>query len=303
MNNVKMLPSLLAFAEVAKRQSFTEAAKQFGVSKSTISQQIKRLEEHIGLQLLSRHTRGMSLTSAGERLLVRCDLLQGQVNLAFDEITKSKEIPSGRFAITIPHSCEKEIVLPALNQLCIEFPELEPDILVTDQVMDLMDNNLDVAIHAGELQDSAYRALIIGTAREIFCASPAYVHKQGSINSVGDLIGHKLVAAPWQSTHLSIYARTNLSEKIVEKVSFFARTNTLPSALELVLHDMGVALLPEFSLKYLIAKGKLIQVMPGFQGRSWPFYLVHRFKGEKPIHITRFYQLVQYFFDKANAGL
>jgi len=303
MNNAKMLPALLAFAEVAKRQSFTEAAKQFGVSKSTISQQVKRLEDHIGLQLLSRHTRGMSLTSAGERLLVRCNLLQGQVDLAFDEITKSKETPSGRFAITLPHSCEKEIALPALNQLCLEFPELEPDILVTDHVMDLIDNKLDVAIHAGELQDSAYRALVIGTAREIFCASSAYVHKQGSITTLDGLTTHKLIAAPWQSSHLSIYANTNLDEKIVEKVSFFAKTNTLPSALEMVLHDMGVALLPEFSLKNLIENGKLIRVMPAFQGRSWPFYLVHRFKGEKPIHITRFHQLIQYFFDKANAGL
>lgn len=118
MNNIRLLPSLLIFAEVAHKQSFTLAAKQFGISKSTISQQVKRLEEQIGQQLLSRHTRGMSLTAAGEKLLARCELLRDQVELAFEELNHSKQAPSGVFALTIPHSCERDIVIPALNQLC-----------------------------------------------------------------------------------------------------------------------------------------------------------------------------------------
>ena len=131
-------------------------------SKSAISQQIKRLEQDIGQQLLSRNTRGMSLTATGEKLLSRCELLRDQVDLAFEELNHSKETPSGTFSLTIPHSCEKDIVIPAVSQLCVEFPQIEPDILVTDKAKDLIQNNLDIAIYAGELKDSNYRALPIG---------------------------------------------------------------------------------------------------------------------------------------------
>jgi len=300
MNNVKRIPSLLIFAEVANKQSFTLAAKKLGMSKSAISQQVKRLEDDIGQQLLSRHTRGMSLTAAGERLLERCELLRDQVDLAFEELTHSKEIPSGRFALTIPHACEKEIVIPALSQLCMEFPKIEPEILVTDDGKDLIQNNLDVAIYGGDLKDSNYRALPIGTASEIFCATPAYVQKHGQLVIPGDLLKHHVIANAWQKSPLPVYKNCSLTENIPVSVDYFAKTNTLPSALEMVLHDMGVALIPEFAMQSGLASGRLVRVLPDYQGWQWPFYMVHRFHGEKPIHVTRFYQLVKHFFTKAN---
>lgn len=301
MNNIKMLPSLLVFAEVANNQSFTLAAQKVGMSKSAVSQQIKRLEQHLGQQLLSRHTRGMSLTAAGEKLLVRCELLQDQVNLAFDELSTTKDSPSGTFSLTIPHSCERDIVIPALNQLCIEFPGIEPKILVTDEARDLIKDNLDVAIYAGELKDSNYRAMPIGTGSEIFCATPAYVQKHGQVHTPEELQQHRWIGAPWQGSTVPVFHNSALSDKISVPGRYFAKTNTLPSALEMVLHDMGMALLPEFVVQTEIAKGRLVRLLPSYQGRLWPFYLVHRFHADKPIHITRFYQLVKHFFAKANA--
>ena len=297
-----MLPSLLVFAEVANQQSFTLAAKQFGLSKSAVSQQVKRLEEHIGQQLLSRHTRGMSLTAAGEKLLVRCELLQDQVNLAFEEISSNRETPTGTFALTIPHSCERDIVIPALNQLCIEFPKIEPKVLVTDEARDLIQEKLDVAIYAGDLKDSNYRALPIGSAREIICATPAYTLKNGPIKQLDDLPQQRWIPAPWQRNPLGIYKNSALSKRIDVSVNFAAKTNTMPSTIEMTLHDMGIALLPEFVLQTALAEGKLVRVLPSYQGRQWPFYLVHRFQGEKPIHIVRFHQLVKHFFAKSSVN-
>lgn len=300
MNNIKMLPALLAFAEVAKQESFTLAAKQLGMSKSAVSQQIKRLEEHIGQQLLSRHTRGMSLTAAGEKLLLRSELLQDQVSLAFEELNSSKETPSGIFALTIPHSCERDIVIPALNQLCIEFPLLEPRLIVTDESRDLIQDNLDVALYTGELKDSSYRALPVGNVGEVICASPAYIQKHGAIQSLQDLTSQRWIAAPWQNGPVKLFKNSKISEPLELDVHFCAQTNTLPSALEMVINDMGIALLPEFVLQTELANGRLVRVLSSHQGRQWPFYLVHRFQGEKPIHITRFYQLIKHFFAKAS---
>ena len=300
MNNIKMLPALLAFAEVAKQESFTLAAKQLGMSKSAVSQQIKRLEEHTGQQLLSRHTRGMSLTAAGEKLLLRSELLQDQVSLALEELNMSKETPSGIFALTVPHSCERDIVIPALNQLCIEFPLIEPKLMVTDESRDLIQDNLDVALYAGELKDSSYRALPVANVGEVICASPAYIQKHGAIKSLQDLTSQRWIAAPWQNGAVKLFKNSKLSEQFELDVHFCALTNTLPSALEMVINDMGIALLPEFVLQTELANGRLVRVLSSHQGRQWPFYLVHHFQGEKPIHITRFYQLVKHFFAKTS---
>ncbi|MEH6345236.1 MAG: LysR family transcriptional regulator [Bermanella sp.] len=303
MNNIKRLPALLIFAEVAKQESFTLAAKQLGMSKSAISQQLKRLEDDIGQQLLSRHTRGMSLTAAGEKLLGRCELLRDQVELVIEELDNTRETPTGTFALTIPHSCEKDVVIPALSQLCKEFPLIQPQIHVTDSAQDLIKNNLDVAIYGGELKDSNYRALPMGSANEIFCATPAYAQKHGLPTRLEQLQDHQLIATSWQKSPITVHNNHDLNEGIPLEVNFFANTNTLPSTLEMVLHHMGVALLPEFTLQSAFANGQLVRVLPEFQGKQWPFYMVHRFQGEKPIHITRFYQLVKHFFAKANARI
>jgi DNA-binding transcriptional LysR family regulator len=300
MNNIKQLSSLLIFSEVANKQSFTHAAKYLGMSKSAVSQHITRLEQDIGQQLLSRNTRGMSLTATGEKLLSRCELLRDQADLALEELNHSKETPSGVFAVTIPHSCEKDIVIPAISQLCKEFPLIEPTILVTDQAQDLIQNNLDVAIYAGELKDSNYRALPIGNVQEYFCATPTYVQKNGPLNNTEGLVNHRLIATSWQKETQAIYKNTTPHEQHTVKLKHFAKTNTLPSALTMVLQDMGVALLPEFVIQSDMLNGRLVRVLPEYQGQQWPFYMVHRFHGEKPIHITRFYQLVKHFFAKAN---
>lgn len=303
MNNVKRLSSLLIFAEVANKQSFTLAAKKLAMSKSAVSQHIKRLEETIGQQLLSRHTRGMSLTAAGEKLLSRCELLRDQVELAYDELTLSKEIPSGIFALTIPHAFKKNIVMPALKQLCLEFPRLKIDLQVTDQPLDLIENNLDVSIYAGELKDSNYRALPLGSATEVFCASSAYLQKgqkHKKLSKIDDLKNHQIIATPWQNNTLELFKDNHGADKQSVPLSYFAQANTLPSVLTLILQDMGIALLPEFVIQSDLANNKLIRVLPELQGKQWPFYMVHRFHGEKPIHITRFYQLVKHFFNKLN---
>jgi len=300
MNNVKKLSSLLIFAEVANKQSFTLAAKKLAMSKSAISQHIKRLEADAGQQLLSRNTRGMSLTAAGEKLLSRCELLRDQVEFAYDELTLSKEEPSGVFAIRTPHSFEKSIIIPTLKQLCLEFPLLQIKLQVVDKPMDLIENNLDVSIYGGTLEDSNYRALPLGSATEVFCASPSYIQKKSSLSAIEDLHQHQVIAAPWQKKTLNVYNNNNLVDEQSIKLTYFAQTNTLPSVLELISQDMGIALLPEFVIDSAIAKGDLVRVLPHHQGRQWPFYMVHRFHGEKPIHVTRFYQLVNHFFTQSN---
>jgi DNA-binding transcriptional LysR family regulator len=300
MNNIKLAPLLLVFVEVANKRSFTQASKQLGLSKSAISQQIKRLEESIGQQLLVRNTRGVVLTAVGETLLARSELLSEQLNMALTELNSAKEQPSGHFKVSIPPFFENNIVVPALKQLCLEFPKITPELIITGKWMDLIEHDLDAAIFGGKIKDLNYRALSVGKVSEVLCASARYLHQYGTVNTPQQLSQHQFIATPWQYEKVQLFDNQYNNEERI-KVTHSAQVNTVNTVLEMTLNDMGIAFYPEFLAKPYLANKQLIRVLPNNRGKSWHFYFLHQYKGEKPIHITRFYQLFCHYFNKANA--
>ena len=288
----------MVFACVAQKGSFTQAAETLGITKSAVSQQVKLLESELGIRVLNRTTRGVSLTALGEKLHIRCQLLQDQVELAYADIASAEENPSGRFAITFPHALESIVVMPAIEQLCCEYPGLKPELVVSDSSLDLVENKLDVAIHAGELADSSYRALPVGTIKEIFCATPLFLNRTAVPKTIEDLAALKWISASWQKPKMSIFD-IHSNEKSLVKLNQFARVNTLPSALELGLRHLGMTLLPDVIANPLIKSGELIHVMDTYTGPYWPVYTIHAYQADKPIHLTRFHQLVCCFFNRA----
>jgi len=302
MNNIKLLPNLLAFAEVARRGSFTAAANHLGLSKSAVSQQISRLEKQLGLQLLTRNTRGMSLTSIGAKLLARSELLKDQVELAFQELASAEEMPSGTFAITAPHAFETSIVVPAIKQLCAEFPSIEPQITITDEPLDLIKNNLDVAIYAGDLRDSSYRTLPLGSLVERFCASPNYIQQHGMPITVTDLNHHKWIAANWQKDSILLVNKTNRTEEAQVTLKPYARCNSISGVIDMAKQHMGIAFLPNVSSDSLIGTGGMVPILPDYIGPKWPTFFMHAFQGEKPIHVSRFYELIRYYLNKTTTN-
>lgn len=307
MTRIKLLPSLITFSEVALQGSFTKAAQLLGISKSTVSQQITRLEKELGVQLLKRNTRGLSLTTAGEKLLKRSELLKGQVDMALIELANTEQQAIGKFSVIFPHALEQKVMIPALGQLCREYPGLTPQITVTLEKQDLVKNKHDVAVFGGEPKDSDYRALPVSKTCEYFCASPEYILKHGQPQNSDELHQHRWIANQWQVNPINITkenVKQNNSDqqyKVQKQVVLneFARVNSLPSAVELTLQHLGIALLPNIICQPLIANGKLVRVLPEYTGPQWPFYFIHPYKGEKPLHVTRFHQLVKHYFSTA----
>ena len=298
MNSVKLAPLLLIFVEVANKRSFTAAAKKLGMSKSAISQQIKRLEESTGQQLLIRNTRGVVLTAVGETLLARSELLSEQLSMTLTELNSKKVQPSGNFKVSVPPFFEKGIVIPALKQLCLEFPKLIPEVVVTEKWQDLIEYNLDAAIFGGDIKDCNYRALSIGKVSEIFCASSRFIKQHGDLKNIEQLSEYKFIATAWHRDELQLFDNKQANKRLIA-VEHCAKVNTLTTALEAVLNDMGIALLPEFLVQPHLTDERLIRVLPEVRGRAWHFYFLHQYKGEKPIHVTRFYQLYSHYFAKA----
>ena len=294
MNSFKHLPKLMTFTAVAQSGSFTLAAKQLSVTKSAISQQVNQLEQDLGVRLLNRTTRGVSPTSIGERLLKRCLSLQSQANLIFDDLRLAGEDPVGRFSITLPHALASNVALPALDQLCTEYSGIEPETIVTDETLDLVKHQLDFAIHAGDLPDSNYRALPVGTMTEIFCATPLFLNRYGTPKNLDDLAKLKWISTSWQNT------KTKVSFKNTPRnvnLTPFGKTNTLPTALQMALNHMGMILIPDIAAKPLLKNGQLVRIMDDLTGPLWPVHSLHPYTKEKPIHITRYHQLICQMFN------
>ncbi len=300
MNTIKLAPLLLIFSEVAKQQSFTQAAKKLNMSKSAVSQQIKRLEEGLELQLLARNTRGVKLTPIGETLLARSELLTEQLANAVHDINQVKEQPSGAFKVSVPPFFERNIVIPALQQLCLEFPLIKPELVVTGKWQDLIDHNLDAAIFGGNLKDSNYKAQSIGKVSDVFCASPNYIQKAGMPENLAALQQRKFIATPWQQGSLKLFDGAK-NEECEINLPHAAQTNSVSTLVDMALGHMGIALIPEFIAHKELSRGHLLRVLPKIHGKAWHFYYLHRYQGNKPVHVQRFYQLIRHYFVNANS--
>ncbi|RJE78301.1 LysR family transcriptional regulator [Pseudoalteromonas sp. MSK9-3] len=310
MNTVKLAPLLLIFVEVAKQKSFTKAAKKLGLSKSAVSLQIKRLEHDVKMQLLARNTRGVVLTGSGEALFKRSESLSGQIYHVVQDIQQVKAQPSGRFKVSVPPFFEQNMVVPALKQLLLEYPLIEPELVVTGSWVDLIEHQLDVAIFGGKMRDCEYKAQSIGRIHDVFTVSPGYLKQHADIGSLQDLIkgDHKLIATPWQSGRIKLFENGKAIEHVLPHTMF---TNSLVTLVDMVEQDMGIALLPHSIIKKKILSGQLthtfkhnfVQILPEITGQAWHFYFIHRYHANKPPHVSRFYELINFYFSAASEDL
>ncbi len=297
MNKLKDLPRFLIFHEVAKQGSFTLAASQLGLTKSAISQHVSQLEKTLQVQLLNRTTRGLTLTEAGERFLQYCVEIRQQIDMAFDEIQELEKTPRGVLTITAPHSLEQEVVLPTLTEYCREFPNIKPNIIIDDEPLDLIKNNIDIALHIGQLKDSSYRARRLGQLEDIICASPKYLVEHPPILSISNLASHIWVATCWQQMRpqckLTQYSTSCSTETEVFSVPQDIKTNTLPAALNLIEQGFGIGMLPDICTLNSLNEGKLIRILPDVKCTLWPIHAIHPYHGKVPGKVKRFIDIAQ----------
>src|SRR3954468_21992147 len=144
------LTALAEFLTVAEERSFTRAAKRVGVSPSAISHSMRRLEEAIGVRLLSRTTRSVAPTDAGEQLLARLRPALGDINEALEQISGSRDKPAGRVRLLVPRLAATTVLGPKLAHFARDYPDIVLDVTADDSRMDIVAGGFDAGIHYGE---------------------------------------------------------------------------------------------------------------------------------------------------------
>jgi len=188
------LQGLVAFVQTVEAGSFTLAAKRMGLSKSAVAKAVARMETRLGVTLVNRTTRRLSLTAEGESFHESCLKALGEIDAAQALLASRRRVPSGRLRIDLPLSFGRRIVAPILLELGERYPELLLEISFNDRRIDLIEEGVDLAIRMGELGDGAgLIARRLFRQRSAICGAPAYLARRGRPQTMEALSEHACI--------------------------------------------------------------------------------------------------------------
>ena len=190
---VDQLFAMTVFARVAERGSFAHAADELDISRAAASSHVAALEKHLGVRLLNRTTRRVSLTTEGADYLRRCRRILDEVQDAEETLRGSRSKPQGLLRVDVPVAFGRYLLLPALPEFARRYPAIELDVRFNDRVVDLVAERVDVALRVGALQQSGLVARRISQVNVVTCASATYLADRGEPRTPDDLHEHRLL--------------------------------------------------------------------------------------------------------------
>lgn len=269
------LNQIQAFVRVIQQGSFSKAAQLMGVPKSTISHRVQELEKNLGVSLLRRTTRQLTLTPAGEEYFRRALLILQDLELLEEQTKSEQNQPQGRLKFTAPSEMGNTVLPVFLCDFVRAFPKIELDIELTDRRVDLVKEGFDCALRGGKLADSTLRSRHIGQSEFGLFASPAYLKANPPIETVEDLRYHKAILfSPEFTTDTLWRLQSPPKKRDISPASPF-RTNSLNLTIQMTLAGQGIGNLPRFFAAAKVADKSLVRVLPEWAMRRSPLSLVY----------------------------
>lgn len=269
------------FSRVVEAGSFTKAATQLGVTTSSVSRALQRLEEDLGVRLLQRTTRRLSLTAAGRAYF---DQVRGALALlqeAGAAATEMGEEPRGVVRVTIPPSLVNQVIamLATFQQ---RYPKIRVELSVAQRVVDLVEESFDLAVRVGPLRDSSLVARRVGTLRSGLFASRDYVRRRGRPQKLADLAKHDCVLFRGRGGKTTWHLRDGERERTIE-VTGPLEVDEVPSAHQAVVAGVGIGLMSFFVSARL--RG-LVRILPRYVSSDIPVSLVSPSKRLEPARVV-----------------
>ena len=194
------LDELESFVEVVSKGSFSQAARQLGISKSYVSKHISRLEDRLGARLLNRTTRQLTLTEAGQLFYDRCVMVLQELAQAERSVNQLQASPRGTLRMSVPVSFGVRFLSPLVATFRERYPELNVEVAFSDRLVNIIDEGFDLAVRIGKLSDSSLHARKLADTRNLLCASPGYIKEHGAPSHPSELRQHNCLRYAYQST-------------------------------------------------------------------------------------------------------
>ncbi len=276
MNN-DQLNGLIALKAVAEKKNFTVAAESLKISPSAISQNIKQLESRLGVALLSRTTRSVSLSEAGEKFLNRANPAIDQILSALNEVSTYGQNPSGTLRINLPRVIYKNCAEPLISSFRNKYPEINVELFFEDQQSEIFERGFDAGIRLSDILAKDVIAIkISGPVKFVTVAAPQYLKKHGIPKHPKDLLQHHCIVSRLGEQRL--YERWEFEHKNKEfavQVKGSLILNDFNYAIDSAMKGHGITYTTKDAVKDEIAANKLKILLADFAPTSTGFYLYY----------------------------
>lgn len=270
MVGMDRLASMTAFVCASDLGSFAAAAEVLRMSPQMVAKHVAFLEARLGSRLLNRTTRRQSLTEIGRAYYERCKIVLAEVDAADTVAQEARAVPRGLLRVNAPVTFGTQRLVPFVVSYLRRYPEVEVDLVLTDRLVDLVEETYEIAFRVGALADSSLISRSLSPFCTAACASPAYLEERGIPQTPADLAHHECLArtatAEWrfakdgQPHHVRVQARLRLNDAKA----------MLPAALA----GHGIVVISEDLVRDAVATGHLVRVLPDYETPSLPMHIV-----------------------------
>ncbi len=295
------LQSIRVFLTIAREGSFSRAAESHGLSKAMVSRHISQLEDNLGVRLLNRSTRGVSLTEAGRNYRDRCDQILDDLEDAESSLKAMEREPTGRIRVGSPPALGAFRVAPAAAEYIKRYPRTEVDLVLLDHLVDPVETGLDIVLQIGELGDSSYVARRLGDAGFLAVAAPEYLKEHGMPARPEDLLAHNCLRQTDQLlTRYWTFYRDGKPMQMKVSGNFSA---TLASAVRRAAQrGLGIAYLPTYMVINDISRRHLVWLFPDLDPLVVPIHAIYPHRQHLSTRIQTFLEFLGGYLGDSGVG-
>ncbi|MCD9466928.1 LysR family transcriptional regulator [Photobacterium iliopiscarium] len=269
------IDDLVLFTQVIEYGSFSKVADLNNITKSVVSKRISKLETSLGLQLIYRTTRKLTLTEPGEVLYHRAKSISSIAQTAFDSVTGYSEALSGKIRMSVPTISGELLLANAVSTFCQKHPGLTVDMSLNNHFVDLVADNYDLVIRTGYLEDSSLIARHIFNSRWVICASPTYFEQHGIPETPKALNSHNCLGYNPQSSGPFDWQFIRQNKIYTHKVSGNFSSDNAASLKKVALAGNGIAYLPTCLVYNELQQGQLVEILASHAGKVVGIYAVY----------------------------
>jgi DNA-binding transcriptional LysR family regulator len=265
------IDSVAVFAEVAERGSFVGAAKHLNRSATAVTRAVAELETRLGVRLLNRTTRAVSVTEAGQRFLTGARRVLADLAEIEQGAAGQGQAPRGELRVTAPIVFGRRHVLPLVTDFLEQYPEVSVRLALIDRSVDLVEDGLDVAVRIGALADSSAIAVRVGAMRRVVVAAPGYLKNRGRPLAPADLASHDIIAfAGMDRTD-----RWRFADGVEARVKPRLIVNTADAAIDAALAGFGLTRVLSYQAADQLAERSLVRLMRPHETGAAPVHVVY----------------------------
>ncbi|WCN10961.1 LysR family transcriptional regulator [Marinomonas mediterranea] len=259
---------------VVESGSFSKAAERLGISKSAISKRVSQLEAQLGVKLLHRTTRKLSLTEAGEHFFKHAQIAHQASKDAIDAVAQLQGEPQGRLKISCPMSFGRLHLAPLIPKFLKKYPKITIDLVMDDKISDIIGQGFDLAIRGGVLPDSNLVVRKLAPLRSVLCASQTYLNQHGVPAELEALSSHNCLAFTYSNDKREW---TFMKEGEVQRISISGnyQVNSSEALKEAIIQGLGIGRLPTFIAGPEIKKGNLVALFEEYEMPRQSMYAVY----------------------------